>query len=203
MQARLEGLDVFEPSAIRFAAAKVGALLQCAAGVGRTEHGSLIKCIRQVASVSGDIRRGLELCIRAVEIAEAEYKCAAQMQHSNSAVQMSTTVGPRMSDEINSSFLMQQTAVAPRRLVHLLCNRLAHGGQAALPGDLRVKVAHTSAAVEETFDSLHMRLMCMAPRLEKLVLAALLLETRFTGNSLQRDSLRRIVHESRADCEII
>ncbi len=33
--------------------------------------------MRQVASVSGDIRRGLELCIRAVEIAEAEFKCAA------------------------------------------------------------------------------------------------------------------------------
>ena len=49
---------------------------------------------------------------------------------------------------------------------------------------MRVKVAHTSAAVEETFDSLHMRLMCMAPRLEKLLLAALLLETRFTGETL-------------------
>ena len=28
--------------------------------------------------MSGDIRRGLELCIRAVEIAEAEYKCAPE-----------------------------------------------------------------------------------------------------------------------------
>ena len=27
--------------------------------------------------MSGDIRRGLELCIRAVEIAEAEFRCAA------------------------------------------------------------------------------------------------------------------------------
>ena len=44
-----------------------------------------------------------------------------------------------------------------------------------------MKVAHASAAVEETFDSLHMMLMCAAPRLEKLLLAGLLLETRFTG----------------------
>lgn len=44
-----------------------------------------------------------------------------------------------------------------------------------------MKVAHVNAAVEETFDSLHMQMMCSAPRLEKLLLAALVLETRFTG----------------------
>ena len=52
-----------------------------------------------------------------------------------------------------------------------------------------MKVVHTSAAVEETFDSLDMRLMCSAPRLEKLLLAALLLETRFTGETLRAVAL--------------
>ena len=75
-----------------------------------------------------------------------------------------------------------------RKLVSCPCGRLAHGGQAAPPGAVRVKVAHASAAVEETFDSLHMTLMCMAPRLEKLLLAALLLEVRFTGEWSQQDA---------------
>ena len=95
VQTRLEGLNVFEPSAIRFAAAKVGASATCPAARKNTSLAIDSACILQVASVSGDIRRGLELCIRAVEIAEAEYKCAAQSRASlTCCLQQTTTESP-------------------------------------------------------------------------------------------------------------
>lgn len=83
-------------------------------------------------------------------------------------------------------------SLPPSRPPHLLSraqnlsviHRRAKEAGEEVPAELRVKVAHVNAAVEETFESLHMQMMASAPRLEKFLLAALLLETRFTGVSL-------------------
>jgi hypothetical protein len=88
--------------------------------------------VLQVASVSGDVRRSLELCRRGAEICDEE---------------------------------QAQTADA--------------GGMPA--AQVLVSIAHVNKAVGEAFRAVHFLVLEKAPSLEKILLAALLLEIKATG----------------------
>jgi origin recognition complex subunit 1 len=150
----------FELRAIRYAAGKVPPasgfplIIPCSAGLPAQNNGHagqvqgkhilqalhyMHTCLHaQVAAVSGDVRRALELCRKAAEIAEEQH---AQQQQGQQA------------GEGDSS-----------------------GQQAPV-----VQMAHVDVAITEMFRAVHMQLLGACCRLEKLLLAALVLDLRATG----------------------
>ncbi len=111
--------------------------------------------MQQVAAVSGDVRRVLELVRRATELAQAEGEAAQGKGASGSA-----NVGP------------------------------AQGNGASGPGvspssgaGSRVTMRHVDGALEQMFGSMHIQLSQNACRLEKILLASLLLEIKARGGS--------------------
>ena len=98
--------------------------------------------VAQVAAVSGDARRVLEMCRRAAGFAEVvQAKAAGKLPEAGG----------------------EQAAEALRGIV---------------------RMGHVDRVVQETANQAHMRLIGTAPRLEKALLACLLMETRATGLSL-------------------
>lgn len=123
IKSRLDGLAAFQPNALEFIS-------------------------RKVANCSGDVRRCLELCRRAAEIAEDKQHRQQQQQQ---------RAGPGSSGGANDSMLQQERGM--------------------------VEMRHVAAAIAEMFNTGHVRLLREACRLERLVLAAIYLETSSSGRA--------------------
>jgi origin recognition complex subunit 1 len=119
VESRLEGASAFDANAVTLVA-------------------------RKVANCSGDVRRCLELCRRAAEIAQEQ-----QLEAEKKAASPSGGLSP--------------------------------AAMAASTG--RVTIRHVDAAIREMFNTSHMCMLREACRLERLVLASMHLEARFTGRT--------------------
>lgn len=147
---RLEGTSVFKPQALEFIA-------------------------RKVANCSGDVRRCLELCRRAAEIAEERLRRQQRRQQEQ-----------------------QQHAGAS-------------GGGAQAPGPAGeqqqeagvVELRHVGAAIAEMFNTGHVKMLRESCRLERLLLAAVYLETNSSGRAecVLQDAWERLRLLCSQNCE--
>ncbi|KAK3284592.1 origin recognition complex subunit Orc1 [Cymbomonas tetramitiformis] len=165
---RLEGCNAFMPAAIEFAA-------------------------RKVAAVSGDVRRVLELCRRAVELAQE------RQQSSDDAV--ASTSSPTASPAPAGAQTPRQSPLkAPAPAADLPSARLTsvaspssaqNWGRGKGDSDL-VTTEDIRAAVAELFSAPHMQLLEGLAMQQKVALLALLLELRQTG---MPDAVLELVYE--------
>jgi origin recognition complex subunit 1 len=140
VRSRLEGFPVFDANAVLLAA-------------------------RKVANCSGDVRRCLELCRRAAEIAQEVQQGAEETAEVTQRVTVSHV------DLLILRIGALSAPQLPKKLCVLTACLLSRGPQ----------LKHVDAAIREAFNTLHVKIMEASSRLERLVLAALHLESRFTG----------------------
>ncbi len=131
-------------------ASRLGHSMKCVLING--EPGTHCDPVAQVAAVSGDARRVLEMCRRAAGFAEGQARAAGKLPEANAAP-------------------AEQAAEALKGIV---------------------KMGHVDRVVQETANQAHMRLISSAPRLEKALLACLLMETRATGLLLSCPALAQL-----------
>ncbi|CAL8469764.1 g9306 [Coccomyxa elongata] len=137
------------------------------AGVCHLFHENAIKyAAGKVAAVSGDARRALELCRKAAEIAEEEQASAGVP----SAVAAASCDAPTPT----------QPSTPPKSPGAAVAAATA-SDEHRKKGE--VVMGHVDAAIREMFRAVHMRLLGNVCRLEKILLAALVIETRATGRS--------------------
>ncbi|KAK9830101.1 hypothetical protein WJX72_009780 [[Myrmecia] bisecta] len=120
---------------------------------------------RKVASVSGDVRRCLELCRRAAEVTEAELAAGAGQ----------ACTCERCRDTGAAGTAGTASTAAP------VASTSGREGDAAGRQARLVQMKHIDAAIREMFNATHMQLMVNCCMLEKALLAALLQETRAKG----------------------
>ncbi|CAM6118357.1 unnamed protein product [Calypogeia fissa] len=129
ISARLEGVQVFDKQAAEFAS-------------------------RKVAAVSGDIRRALELCRRAVEVAEARLKLRSLSMPSPGSNDPSSNGATAMTQE-------------------------AHRGLQGNGGS--IILADVDAAISEMFEAPQIQMMKRSAKLAKIFLVAMVYEQRRTS----------------------
>ncbi|KAL4434835.1 hypothetical protein ABPG77_005362 [Micractinium sp. CCAP 211/92] len=146
---RLEGTSVFKPQALEFIA-------------------------RKVANCSGDVRRCLELCRRAAEIAEERVR--RQQRRQDEQQQQAGSGG-------------DGHASSPA------------GGQPQETG--MVELRHVGAAIAEMFNTGHVKMLRESCRLERLLLAAVYLETNSSGRAecVLQDAWERLRVLCSQNCE--
>lgn len=134
---------------------------------------------RKVAAVSGDARRALDICRRAVEIAEQAYEAASTLESNNNAI-----TNGEDADEIDSlpptpSKTPARKEAANKRRLPQTESQQPTGKNA--PG--RVTITTIKQAIQEaTSTPLQQSLRCL-PLSAKLFLAALLARVKRTGIS--------------------
>ncbi|KAL4423946.1 hypothetical protein ABPG75_001247 [Micractinium tetrahymenae] len=153
---RLEGTSVFKHQALEFIA-------------------------RKVANCSGDVRRCLELCRRAAEIAEERLR-RQQRQQGEQQQQ-----DGQQQQQAGGSGAGQASG--------------ASGKQHTETGE--VELRHVGAAIAEMFNTGHVKMLREACRLERLLLAAVYLETNSSGRAecMLQDAWERLRLLCSQNCE--
>ncbi|PRW61222.1 Origin recognition complex subunit 1 [Chlorella sorokiniana] len=116
---------------------------------------------RRIANNSGDVRRCLELCRRSAEIAEERMHRQQRQQDEQQQQQAGSSQAAGGSSQAASG---------------------SSSPSAEEPETGMVKMKHVAEAISEMFNTGHMKLLREGCRLDKLLLAAIYLETVSSGN---------------------
>jgi Cdc6-like AAA superfamily ATPase len=144
-----------------------------AVGEGAFDPGAVSYMARKVANCSGDLRRCLELCRRAAEIAEAELHRSLNGGGGGTVEGQQQQQGDGVDNNDNNSQDQDQGQLSTATAITAATTIITG----------KVTIAHANAAIQEMFNTPHVRMLKGAPRLERIVLASMLLEARYSGCS--------------------